>query len=78
MAVLVRFISDNAAWFYGSCAVLALFLLFLASAARRERLQAVFTLERETAEKKQARLLWGAIGIMALLALLFAANLVMT
>ena len=72
MAILVKFIADNAAWFYGLCAVLALLFLRVAWGARRERLQALFTLEKEAALKREARLLWVALGLFAFLALIFS------
>lgn len=72
MAVLVKFIADNAAWFYGLCAVLALLFLRVAWSARRERLQAIFTLEKELALKRETRLLWVAFGLLAFLALIFS------
>ncbi|MGC8836942.1 MAG: hypothetical protein ACP5UM_00880, partial [Anaerolineae bacterium] len=72
MAILVKFIADNAAWFYGLCAVLALLFLRVAWSARRERLQAMFTLEKEAALKREGRLLWVALGLFAFLALIFS------
>jgi hypothetical protein len=72
MAVLVKFVSDYASWFYGICAVLALLLLRLTVKARLERLQAIFTLERESAVKREVQLLWGAIGLLVLLGSLFS------
>ncbi|MBC7223600.1 MAG: hypothetical protein H5T59_04885 [Anaerolineae bacterium] len=72
MAILVKFVADNAAWFYGLCAVLALLFLRVAWSARRERLQAIFTLEKEAAAKRETRLLWVALAILAFLALIFS------
>ncbi|MGQ9594545.1 MAG: hypothetical protein ACUVXH_08460 [Anaerolineae bacterium] len=72
MAVLVQFLADHAAWFYGLCAVLALLFLRVAWSARRERLQAIFTLEKEAAVKREGRLLWVALGLFAFLALIFS------
>lgn len=72
MAVLVKFIADNAAWFYGLCAVLALLFLRVAWGARRERLQAIFTLEKEAAVKREGRLLWIALALFAFLGLIFS------
>lgn len=72
MAVLVKFIADHAMWFYGLCILAALVLLRLAWGLRRERLQAIFTLEREFAHKRQARLLWVSLVLFAFLALIFA------
>jgi len=72
MTVLVKFIAEHAAWFYGLAAVLALLFLRVAWGARRERLKAIFTLEREAAVKRQTHVLWAAIGIFVFLALIFA------
>ncbi len=72
MAVLVKFVADNASWFYGLCAVLALLFLRVAWSARQERLQAIFTLEKEAAAKREARLLWVAVVLFAFLALIFS------
>ena len=52
MAVLVNIVSDYAGWIYAACAVAALFLLRTAILARKERRQAAFTLERETATNR--------------------------
>lgn len=69
MAVLVRIISNNAAYIYGICLLAALFLLRTALSARRERQQAAFSLERETAiNRTHSTLRWAllVLGIMAL------------
>jgi hypothetical protein len=72
MAVLIKFIANNIAWFYGLCAILALVLLRFVIVARRERLQAIFTLEKETALKQLIKVVWGAVAICALMAILFS------
>ena len=72
MTVLVKFVGNYATWFYGLCAVLALLFLRVAWGVRRERLQAIFTLEREAAAKRAGRLLWVALGLLAFMALIFS------
>ena len=49
MAILVQLIADYAPWIYGACALVALRYLWIVYQARRERREAVFSLERETA-----------------------------
>lgn len=77
MAVLVQMISNNAAWIYGACLLAALFLLRTALLARRERQQAAFSLERETALNRiHATFRW-AIVVLAVMGLTyFVANYV--
>ncbi|NLE75984.1 MAG: hypothetical protein GX605_04450 [Chloroflexi bacterium] len=74
MAVLLKFISEHAAWFYGLCLALAVALLRLTYVARRDRKQAIFTLERETASKRQLRILYLTLVLFALLGLVFAVD----
>lgn len=68
MTVFVEFIVANAAYIYGLCAVLALFLLRSALRTRRERRSAIFPLEKEVALGRIYRLLGQAV----LLALVMA------
>jgi hypothetical protein len=75
MAVIVRIISNNAEWIYFACLLAALFLLRTAILARRERQQAAFSLERETALNRTHTTLRWAILILAFMgATYFVAN----
>lgn len=75
MAVLVRIISNNAMWIYIACLVAALFLLRTAYLARRERLQAAFSMEREAAlNRTHAALRWAILVLAILGATYFVAN----
>ncbi len=49
MAVLVQLISEYANYLYGACGLVALWLLRSAILARKDRIEAVFSLEREAA-----------------------------
>lgn len=72
MAVLVKLISNNAEWVYGACALAALILLRFALVARRERQQAVFSLEREAAVNRTHSLLRIAILLLAVMGAVYA------
>lgn len=72
MAVLVKLISNNANLLYGLIAVVAVVLLRFALVARRERRQAVFTLEREAALNRTHTLLRLALLLAAALAMVYA------
>ena len=74
MAVLVKIISDYSAWIYAACAVAALFLLRTAFMARKERRQAAFTLERETAINRTHSTLRWAILVLALMGLTYGVS----
>lgn len=75
MAVLVRIISNNAAWIYLACLLAALYLLRIAILARRERQQAAFKLERETAlNRTHTTLRWALLLIALMGATYFVAN----
>lgn len=67
MAVLVKFISNNAVWIYLACLLAALWLLRSALLARRERQQAAFKLERETAINRIHSTLRWALVILAIM-----------
>lgn len=64
MAVLVKLISQYADYIYAGCAIAALWLLRVALLARRERLEAVFSLEREAAMNRTYRTLRLALLIL--------------
>lgn len=75
MAVLVRIISDNAAWIYLACLLAALYLLRTAILARRERQQAAFSLERETAlNRTHTTMRWAFVIVAFMAATYFVAN----
>ncbi len=75
MAVLVRIISNNATWIYLACLLAALYLLRSALLARRERQQAAFQLERETALNRTHSTLRWALLLMVVMGLTyFVAN----
>ncbi|MFQ6057385.1 MAG: hypothetical protein ACE5MB_00695 [Anaerolineae bacterium] len=59
MTVLVKLIVDYAPWLYGLCAVGFLIFLRAIFQARRERAQALFTLEREAASSRASRAVLG-------------------
>ena len=67
MTVLLQFIADNAAWVYGTCALIALWYLRVVWRARRERKQAVFALEREAALQRVYKALEVALALLALM-----------
>lgn len=71
MAVLVKIISDYAVWIYAACAVAAIFLLRIAILARRERRQAAFTLERETAINRTHSAFRWALVLLAIMGLAY-------
>jgi hypothetical protein len=75
MAVLVKFISNNAVWIYLACLLAALWLLRSALLARRERQQAAFKLERETAINRiHSALRWALLLLVVMGATYFVAN----
>lgn len=74
MAVLVNIVSDYSGWIYAACAVAALFLLRTAILARKERRQAAFTLERETATNRTHSTLRWAVLVLALMGLTYAVS----
>ncbi len=66
MAVFIRLIQQYSTWLYGICAIIALMLLRAAWIARRERLQAIFSLEKEAARNREMRIF--SLAIVLLLA----------
>ena len=74
MAVLVNIVSDYSGWIYAACAVAALFLLRTALMARKERHQAAFTLERETATNRIHSTLRWAILVLAIMGLTYVVS----
>ena len=67
MAVLVQILSRYAPYIYAICAIAALFLLRVAINARRERRQAAFSLERETAANRTHSALRWALLLIAVM-----------
>ncbi len=72
MAVIIQFISNYANYIYVACAIGALVLLRLALKARRERRQAAFTLERETAINRTHTLLRFALLLLLTMGAVYA------
>lgn len=67
MAVLVQILSRYAPVIYAICAIAALYLLRVAILARRERRQAAFSLERETATNRTHGTLRWALLLIAIM-----------
>lgn len=67
MAVLVQILSKYAPYIYAICAIAALYLLRVAILARRERRQAAFALERETATNRTHGTLRWALLLIAIM-----------
>ena len=61
MSVLIQLVADYAPWIYGLCGLLALWYLREAFLARRERRQAMYTLEREAALDRNVELVLEAL-----------------
>lgn len=72
MAVLVKLISNNVHWLYGAIAIAAIILLRFAFVARRDRRQAVFSLEREAALNRTHNLLRLALMLVLLMGAVYA------
>ncbi|HID87670.1 MAG TPA: hypothetical protein EYP55_09895, partial [Anaerolineae bacterium] len=64
MQVLIELIVEYALWLYGLCAVGVLVFLRAMFKARRERAQALFTLEKEAAASRAGR---AALGVLVFL-----------
>lgn len=71
MAVIVQLISQYANYIYAACALVALWLLRSAILARRERMRAVFSLERETAMNRTYSTFRLAIVLLALMGIVY-------
>ncbi|MCB0228659.1 MAG: hypothetical protein KDI07_15715 [Anaerolineae bacterium] len=79
MAVLVQILSRYAPAIYAICAIAALYLLRVAILARRERRQAAFSLERETATNRtHGALRWAILLIAIMGATYFVSNYLTT
>ncbi|MCD6289767.1 MAG: hypothetical protein J7M34_04630, partial [Anaerolineae bacterium] len=64
MTVPLQFFAEHAKWVYATCALIALWYIRVVLRARRERKQAIFSLEREAALQQVYNAL--AIGIVLL------------
>ncbi len=66
MAVVIRLIAQYAPWLYALCGLGALLYLRGVLLARRERKQALFTLEREAASSRETRSMVGVFVFLSL------------
>ncbi|MGQ9517496.1 MAG: hypothetical protein ACUVT1_09515 [Anaerolineae bacterium] len=71
MAVFIRLIQQYSVWLYGICAVIALVLLRAAWLTRKERLQAIFSLEKEAARNREMRILSMAIVLLVVMGAIY-------
>lgn len=71
MAVFIRLVQQYSVWLYGVCAVIALVLLRAAWLARQERLQAIFSLEKEAARSREMRILSMAIVLLIVMGAIY-------
>lgn len=71
MAIIVEFVRQYAPWVYGACALMALWYLRVVILARRERRQAVFTLEREAALNRVYSAWAGTLGVIAVMGIVY-------
>ncbi len=78
MAIIVDFIRQYAPWVYGICAFIALWYLRVVILARRERRNAVFTLERETAMNRVYGAWTVAIGLILVMGLIYLLSTVVS
>lgn len=74
MSILLKLIHDYKEWLYGASAIVALFLLRAAILARRERLQAIFSLEREAARNREYRIMTIATVVLLLMGGIYAVD----
>lgn len=72
MAIVLKLINDYSIWIYGAAAIAALFLLRAAIVARRDRMQATFTLEREAARSREIRIFTFAIVLLLIIGGVYA------
>jgi len=75
MSVLIQLVADYAPWIYALCGLIALWYLREALLLRRERRQAMYTLERETALDRM-RSIYGvaALLLMAMAVVYYISN----
>jgi hypothetical protein len=72
MSIFLKLIDDYSMWLYVAAAVVALILLRAAILARRDRIQATFGLERETAHNREIRILTIAVIVLLLMGGIYA------
>lgn len=78
MAIIIDFIRQYAPWVYGACALAALWYLRVVLRARRERRNAVFTLEREAAFNQVYGAWMAALGLIVVMALIYLLSTVVS
>lgn len=78
MAIIVDFVRQYAPWVYGACALMALWYLRVVILARRERRQAVFTLEREAALNRVYGAWMGTLGLIAVMGIVYLLSTVVS
>lgn len=78
MAIIIDFIKDYALWVYAACALAALWYLRVVILARRERRNAVFTLERETAMNRVYGAWTAAILLIVIMGLIYLLSTVVS
>jgi hypothetical protein len=78
MAIIIEFIRQYAPWVYGACALAALWYLRVVLLARRERRNAVFTLERETAMNQVYGAWSAAVVLLAIMGLIYLLSTVVS
>ena len=71
MAIVVDFIRNYAPWVYGACALVALWNLRVVLVARRERRNAVFSLEREAALNRVYSAWMTSIGLLIVMGFVY-------
>jgi hypothetical protein len=71
MSVLVRLVADYAPWIYAMCGMIALWYLREAFLLRRERRQAMYTLEREAAQDRVRNIFGIAFVLLAVMGLIY-------
>ena len=72
MAILIKLIDDYYLWIYGAAAIAVLVLLRAAIIARRDRVQATFALERESARSREIKIFVFAIVVLLLMGGVYA------
>jgi hypothetical protein len=78
MAIVVDLIKTYSPWVYGACALIALWYLRAALLARRERRNAVFALERETALNRTFGVWAVAFGLVLIMGLVYLLSTVVS
>ena len=71
MSVLVRLVADYALWIYAMCGMIALWYLREAFLLRRERRQAMYTLEREATQDRVRNIFGIAFVLLAVMGLIY-------